>query len=719
MSKSKRAEDNSIETRLKLARKSVIEHRQQLTATLQKLFNDDFDRLRDNDQLYLKTFLRGCGVPEAHVQTFLQFKDLLAEDSELLFDRRVSFDTIMALVQLDGPARSEALRVIDYGYPLSAGDVVELKNMAVAADRSDEEAFQHDGSRMIQKAQAERAKQRERKFRTDAAALLVQLEALPRVEDNRLQDARDEIARQAAILLEQLDDLYGGDFTRIEDWGTITDATERKFSEAHYALTLMASGQLKPDHLTISPKDFPFPMNFWARELPEWSALDSVRFLAGETSLEKTFARFGVRPIKKLTAIELCCGLGGEALGIQSARFNLLALYDKDPASLKSIKFNREFWRTRNVNLTDTGTASAAISETLSRTNDGSQIRLDLLAGGFPSAGWSHKGAGEAFKDELFKPTYKLVEEFRPRAFFFETVPGFNTTKHVDFVQRLTHRYTELGYHIDVFPMRYSEFGIPQDRTRIYFVGIEQESAKFLQRPVLRNPIRRTVADLIAQEAFPHRKDFTPTASDDHIPTEQEKYDIWAFNWLEKHGGGLTGDISTAFNKTDGSYKKWAALGFNVREESVRARHVGDDFRYTSLALTPGIFKALQGLPHDWKVSGKTTREQIRQICDATPPVIALAVARTIHAALSREYINLDSPGALDTELTDRHPGLRMQLADYLEPRRQEAHLWRQGILALRGEIPSLVADDFIAQPEPEDALYSQNTVRLGRTFEE
>ena len=116
---------------------------------------------------------------------------------------------------------------------------------------------------------------------------------------------------------------------------------------------------------------------------------------------------------KKLTTLEICAGAGGQALGLEEAGFDHLALVEIEPLACKSLKKNRPNWNVIQQDLKD---FNAGIF----------RDQVDLLAGGVPCPPFSVAGKqlGENDDRDLFPEALRLVKECEPKAIMLENVRG-------------------------------------------------------------------------------------------------------------------------------------------------------------------------------------------------------------------------------------------------------------------------------------------------------
>ena len=87
-------------------------------------------------------------------------------------------------------------------------------------------------------------------------------------------------------------------------------------------------------------------------------------------------------------------------------------------------------------------------------------------------------------RNELFLEFVKYVEHFEPRWFIMENVPGMLTSKIeangrvlkiVDVVKKA---FSDIGYQCEVEPLWANDYGVPQTRQRVIFLGWKNEKDK-------------------------------------------------------------------------------------------------------------------------------------------------------------------------------------------------------------------------------------------------
>ena len=183
--------------------------------------------------------------------------------------------------------------------------------------------------------------------------------------------------------------------------------------------------------------------------------------------------------VGKLTVVELFAGAGGMALGLHRAGFAALRAIDFDRWAVESLRTNG----TQHLGWTPQ-TAQQGDLSTL-RVEDWQEFRrihgeIDLLAGGPPCQPFSSAGknAGRWDPRDGFPWFLTAIEGIRPRALLIENVKGLTTKKHADYFARVLHSLRELNYAIEWRVYNAASFGVPQQRHRVFIVGMRGDLAQ-------------------------------------------------------------------------------------------------------------------------------------------------------------------------------------------------------------------------------------------------
>ena len=115
---------------------------------------------------------------------------------------------------------------------------------------------------------------------------------------------------------------------------------------------------------------------------------------------------------------------------------------------------------------------------------DGSiyKSKIDLLVGGSPCQSFSIIGKRAGLEDvrgTLFYDYARLIKQIEPKAFVYENVPGMLVHDHGNTWKVIHSVFESLGYMISYSILNAKDYGIPQDRKRLFVVGFKRKDIKF------------------------------------------------------------------------------------------------------------------------------------------------------------------------------------------------------------------------------------------------
>ena len=173
---------------------------------------------------------------------------------------------------------------------------------------------------------------------------------------------------------------------------------------------------------------------------------------------------------KKLNFIDLFCGAGGLSLPFKLRSHKLILALDNDKTCISTLKHNFKYDKTKFIN--------ENIKNFLNKKNYFRNINLDLLMGGPPCQGFSTANRQNIINDprnELYKYFIKFAQYSKPKFILIENVIGIRL-KADDIIAKLN----EIDYIADYRVLQASDFGIPQNRKRVFFFAIKKSEKKIL-----------------------------------------------------------------------------------------------------------------------------------------------------------------------------------------------------------------------------------------------
>ena len=157
-------------------------------------------------------------------------------------------------------------------------------------------------------------------------------------------------------------------------------------------------------------------------------------------------------------------------LGLESAASAL----NIDTECLLSSEINSDAQKVYQTNFNDTPLGDIRLIDQLPEH--------DILLAGFPCQSFSGAGKKAGFGDTrgtLFFEIMRLIDTAQPQAFIFENVRGLVSHDGGKTLETIKHEITSRGYSFDYFLLNSSNFSLPQNRVRVYLVGILNASPQF------------------------------------------------------------------------------------------------------------------------------------------------------------------------------------------------------------------------------------------------
>lgn len=186
------------------------------------------------------------------------------------------------------------------------------------------------------------------------------------------------------------------------------------------------------------------------------------------------------------TYIDLFAGCGGLSLGLHNSGWKGIFAIEKSPDAFETLEYNlikkkKHFdwpeW------LDKTNHDINVILENKSKELASLVGKVDLVAGGPPCQGFSMAGrrVETDSRNDLINSYIKFISLVKPKLIFFENVRGFtlgfknNNKKGLAYSTYVVEQLENLGYSVKGQLIDFSNYGIPQKRTRFILVGIQNE----------------------------------------------------------------------------------------------------------------------------------------------------------------------------------------------------------------------------------------------------
>lgn len=330
--------------------------------------------------------------------------------------------------------------------------------------------------------------------------------------------------------------------------------------------------------------------------------------------------------MKKYTYMDLFAGAGGMSLGFDNAGFkNLLAVeFNKDFAETYKKNFPRHNLIVDDIkNVTEQQIYDIIKNE-----------KVDVIIGGPPCQGFSIAGnIGRNFIDDdrnrLFKEFVRFVKIIKPRVFVLENVAAMERHDKGKTIKEIVSSFKEIGYDIKYKVLNAVNFGVPQERRRIFIVGTLGENN--FEYPQEINKIV-TVKDAI--DDLPKLENGKTSEIPNHTAMKHSAQMLEKMSYVSD--GGNRNDIPENLRPKSGDSRKY--IRYDSKKPSFCV--TGDMrkiFHYSqNRALTCRELARLQTFPDSFVFLGNTGKVQ-QQIGNAVPVLLASKIALQVKEVLDNE----------------------------------------------------------------------------------
>lgn len=165
--------------------------------------------------------------------------------------------------------------------------------------------------------------------------------------------------------------------------------------------------------------------------------------------------------------IDLCAGIGGIRLGLEQAGHTCVGFCEFDKFALQSYKAIHNTggeWEAHDITkVTDDEIRELSAART-----------IDIVCGGFPCQAFSIAGKRRGFADTrgtIFFEVARFISIIRPRYFICENVKGLLSHDKGRTFATILSTLSELGYCVEWQVLNSKDFGVPQNRERVFLIG--------------------------------------------------------------------------------------------------------------------------------------------------------------------------------------------------------------------------------------------------------
>ena len=329
----------------------------------------------------------------------------------------------------------------------------------------------------------------------------------------------------------------------------------------------------------------------------------------------------------EINYIDLFAGAGGMSLGFDQAGFNNIFSVDIEPSFCETYKTN---FPKHNLIQKDISKLSNEEIKSLI----GNQI-IDVIIGGPPCQGFSMAGnIGRKFIDDsrnqLFREFARIVEIVQPSYFVMENVARLFTHNKGETKKEIIELFKKMNYNVDCKVVNTADFGIPQVRNRVLFIGNRISNNIVFPTKTVDKPI--SIKEAI--DKLPKLKSGEKSKIPNHISMKHSEQMLEKMKYVSD--GGNRNEIPELIRPKSGDVRKY--IRYKSTEPAVCV--TGDMrkiFHYSqNRALTVRELATLQTFPLDFIFKGSTISQQ-QQVGNSVPPILAKEIALTIKKMMKND----------------------------------------------------------------------------------
>ena len=343
--------------------------------------------------------------------------------------------------------------------------------------------------------------------------------------------------------------------------------------------------------------------------------------------------------------IDLFSGVGGLSQGFEWNDFEPVVAIDFWDDAIKTYNHNRK--------------DKVGISMDVTQFNDellpniSKEHKIDGIIGGPPCQGFSTARLSNATekigkinesRNHLYLEFFRTVNIIRPKFFLIENVRGLVSANKGAFVKDIIKRFGGIGYNVSYKILNASDYGVPQNRQRVFFVGLLEGEFEFPEKFEYKVSTKEAIMDLIQSNEKDVQKYSTPSKNEYQKLMRNGKKTIKNHE-VTIHNEQTTNVISMVPN--GGNIKSLPPEYWNIRKYNKAFQRMNSElpsntidtghrnyFHYEANRIPTARESArIQSFPDSFEFLG-TKGSQYKQIGNAVPPLLANVLAKKIKTYL-------------------------------------------------------------------------------------
>ena len=343
---------------------------------------------------------------------------------------------------------------------------------------------------------------------------------------------------------------------------------------------------------------------------------------------------------KQIKVLDLFSGCGGLSLGFLKQKYSVVAGIDNWGDAVKTFEHNHGGAKGMVVDL---GNFDSGIFNQFGK--------IDVVVGGPPCQGFSMSGKRNPNdpRNSLYKGFVKIVNHLNPRSFVLENVPNLVSMDGGKIKDSIIKDFSALGYDVKYKILLASDYGVPQNRRRVVFVGVKGRN-DFVFPEGKYVDVSKKITTKEALSDLP--KDSLPEGSKNKVDAKNDYQVLMRENTEKVFNHEITNHdqktIDTiALVPDGGNYKNLPEHLKNTRKVNIAWTRYSSTkpsltidtghrhhfhYKYNRVPTVRESAR-LQSFPDDFVFLGSKT-SQYKQVGNAVPPIMAEEIAKELKKIL-------------------------------------------------------------------------------------
>lgn len=335
-----------------------------------------------------------------------------------------------------------------------------------------------------------------------------------------------------------------------------------------------------------------------------------------------------------MNLISLFSGAGGLDLGFEKAGFTIAMANEYD----------KGIWDTYERN----HTAPLLKGDIRSIKEADFPDEIDGIIGGPPCQSWSEAGALRGINDvrgQLFFDYIRILKNKQPKFFLAENVSGMLANRHSEAVRNIVKQFENCGYDVSITLVNAADYGVPQDRKRVFYIGFRKDlkvNFKFPQ-PTTPNPAQKlTLRDAIGDLADTAIPALPKNKTNGKLNIPNHEYFVGAYSTIFMSRNRVRAWNEQAFTvQASGRQCQLHPQAPKMQFIEKNKRRFVPGYEYLYRRLTVRECARIQGFPDDFEFIYTDVDYGYKMIGNAVPVNLAYEIAKSIKSTLTENESNI------------------------------------------------------------------------------